>query len=762
MWLLETHDFTLHFFISPEKVLEGYVILSHTWLKDEQSFQDLERIRERCAVSGEDPRTFVSSKIRRCCEVAEAHGYKWAWIDTCCIDKTSSAELSEAINSMFRYYSLALVCYVYLREVRTVSPARMIETVCNPRNVQNTLFARDRWHTRGWTLQELIAPRVVHFLSKDWHFLGSRADLAEGLQVITRIPATVLRLQQKPKDISVAQRMSWAAGRQTTRPEDEAYCLLGIFDINMPTLYGEGRKAFQRLQEEIMRQSPDTTLFAWGDVCNPYDLDRYRDEEGIAGVFALKPSDFRLCSGMDCFARTIGKEEDDANANNVNNANFANDTNYANDANDASANDTRDTTNRNDATNADEEDDFERIMTFSITPHGILIHALAVEINGYMFVDLTCYQGEDRLLLLLKQRPRTTFSTVDVYDIGISPSDENGLPRRLIRIPAMTRAGHNSNVQDFPALDSMQLEWQDLYLANRVASLHPIPPLYIPLNHIFKPCFRVPEELLINLPKEHVSDLQVDNARLPWTGEYPMVISYTYRHPKMACALKISIQIGICDEFYKPWQLKYTSRHRLVWANIRFYLGTRFLAADYTHSPRDHVVNWPKRLGLQRVQILTGIPVLPPRGQGPHPPPGYNALDPDPAYLAACPKGEWTFVLVFELTKSKAAQCLTLTEHWMGEGDLTHKWGLHMRHRYIAALGRALDALGGYLYDALTPPLDGDMRHVYPWEWDLAARHAGDFDRDEHPPLSDVYAHSSPVIFKPPMLPWRDSGHVLV
>ena len=258
MWVLSTNRAELHWFPSPEEVPDGYAALSHVWNSrpedgpPEQSFQDLQRIQKRCALSftkrGRNPRNVVCEKIRRCCELAESHGYKWIWIDTCCIDKTSSAELSEAINSMYRYYSLARICYGYLRDVS-----------------DEKVLHHSIWFQRGWTLQELIAPRFLIFLSQTWQVLGSKADFAESLESRVRIPATVLRLEVSHADFSIAQRMSWFGRRQTTRLEDEAYCLLGLFDIHMSPLYGEGRNAFRRLQEELMKQSSDTTLFAWED-----------------------------------------------------------------------------------------------------------------------------------------------------------------------------------------------------------------------------------------------------------------------------------------------------------------------------------------------------------------------------------------------------------------------------------------------------------------------------------------------------------------
>ncbi|TFK82484.1 HET-domain-containing protein [Polyporus arcularius HHB13444] len=253
MWLLSTDRAELYSFGSPENVPGGYAILSHVWDKEEQSYQDVRRIQESCAKHGTNPREFVCEKIRRCCELAERHGFAWVWIDTCCIDKTSSAELSEAINSMFRYYALSRICYGYLRDVPNSS--------CYIDAPE--AFVRSVWFMRGWTLQELIAPRFFLFLSQSWSILGSKADFAEVIEAWIYIPATLLRFHNAHTEFSIAQRMSWFGRRETTRLEDEAYCLLGLFDIHMSPLYGEGMNAFRRLQEEIMKQSTDTTLFGW-------------------------------------------------------------------------------------------------------------------------------------------------------------------------------------------------------------------------------------------------------------------------------------------------------------------------------------------------------------------------------------------------------------------------------------------------------------------------------------------------------------------
>ena len=233
MWLLTTNRAELQFFVSSDAVPGRYAILSHRWGPKEESFQDLQAIHKQCEATGENPRDLVSPKIRNSCVLAEEHGYQWVWIDTCCIDKTSSAEISEAINSMFNYYTLSGICYVYLEDV----PSKCILTE------PGSPFRRSKWHTRGWTLQELIAPRLVLFVSKSWDPLGFKSELASLLEEITHVPVAILRQERMLSRFSIAQRMSWAATRETTRLEDEAYCLLGLFNINMPTLYGEGIKA---------------------------------------------------------------------------------------------------------------------------------------------------------------------------------------------------------------------------------------------------------------------------------------------------------------------------------------------------------------------------------------------------------------------------------------------------------------------------------------------------------------------------------------
>jgi hypothetical protein len=221
-----------------------YAILSHTWGGDveEVTFEDLAK--------GTGKRKAGYQKIRFCGEEAARHGLQYFWVDTCCIDKSSSAELQESINSMFRWYRDAAECYVYLSDVSR--PAFDSSDKLNQLPWESA-FRKSRWFTRGWTLQELIAPASVEFFSKDWEKLGNKKSLERHIHEIAGIPVKVLR-GGPLSDFGVTDRMLWADKRETTREEDKAYSLLGIFDVHMPLIYGEGRdNALARLREEIGR-----------------------------------------------------------------------------------------------------------------------------------------------------------------------------------------------------------------------------------------------------------------------------------------------------------------------------------------------------------------------------------------------------------------------------------------------------------------------------------------------------------------------------
>ena len=251
-----------------------YGILSHTWDKEEVSFQ---------AFSGTEARSLLGyKKIQGFCAQAAEDGLSYVWVDTCCIDKSSSAELSEAINSMYRWYANAKCCYVYLSDLETSLPDNISSREWVEENFDTVKNCR--WFKRGWTLQELLAPDNIKFYNQQWTWLGTKFDMCD---LLTRATGIKLDHLWKRKTASVAQKMSWAAHRVTTRIEDSAYCLLGIFDVNMPLLYGEGKKAFMRLQQEILRSSHDESLFAWTN-----------ERLWTCGLLAESPADFAGSSNI--------------------------------------------------------------------------------------------------------------------------------------------------------------------------------------------------------------------------------------------------------------------------------------------------------------------------------------------------------------------------------------------------------------------------------------------------------------------------------
>ena len=244
MRLLERKpDGNLVFRESTDTDVPVYAILSHTWLansNEEVSFQDIE------ASTGKSKAGW--RKIQFCADKAAADGLRYFWIDTCCIDKKNSTELSKAINSMFRWYHKAARCYVYLTDV-SIHDGKETPQQCLFH--WEPTFRKSRWFTRGWTLQELLAPTLVDFFSLEGERLGSKLSLEVIIHEITSIPRAALR--GGPLDcFSSDERMSWASYRHTKEEEDQIYSLLGIFDVSMSLIYGEGReKAYKRLQEEI-------------------------------------------------------------------------------------------------------------------------------------------------------------------------------------------------------------------------------------------------------------------------------------------------------------------------------------------------------------------------------------------------------------------------------------------------------------------------------------------------------------------------------
>ncbi|KAF6833656.1 het domain protein [Colletotrichum plurivorum] len=287
MWLIDTTSLALTDVYGDPK--EDYAILSHTWGCDEvtlASFRDLQKppppALDDVAARQQVLATQGYGKIEKAAQIAQDDGLRFLWVDTCCIDKTSSAELSESINSMHRWYRNAKYCIAYLSDVDPVAAADY--------SVEGSSFRRSRWFTRGWTLQELVAPAVVRFYAGDWSYIKAKEPSHDSrtfctlLADITSIDQNVLLGTTMPGDISVANRMRWAAHRETTRPEDIAYCLLGLFNVNMPLLYGEGERAFIRLQEEILKETDDQSLFCWA---LPYE--NKADPDALHGLLASSP-----------------------------------------------------------------------------------------------------------------------------------------------------------------------------------------------------------------------------------------------------------------------------------------------------------------------------------------------------------------------------------------------------------------------------------------------------------------------------------------
>ncbi|KAI1416279.1 HET-domain-containing protein [Hypoxylon sp. FL1857] len=279
-----------------------YAILSHTWSKHEVTFQEL---------SKPDHKSYKGyTKIEGCCRQAAKDGLHYVWIDTCCIDKSSSAELSEGINSMFQWYRNAAVCYIYLSDVIAKD---------DPFNTPSD-FRQSRWFTRGWTLQELLAPMELVFFDMHWDEIqigrikrcigSSWADQISGasqnqehyfnrlgllslLSDITNIPKRALDTGNFSQ-FCAAARFAWAADRETTRVEDRAYSLLGLLEVNMPLVYGEGSKAFIRLQEEVIKSRDDDSLLAWGYGFISKEQPRIHADS----VLAQSPFDFRHCHSL--------------------------------------------------------------------------------------------------------------------------------------------------------------------------------------------------------------------------------------------------------------------------------------------------------------------------------------------------------------------------------------------------------------------------------------------------------------------------------
>lgn len=312
MRLLDTTTITLTSFLNPKPPLDGstfaqggrlkpppeYAILSHVWaqnMDEEVTYGELSSGRQRDCEGW--------SKIIKGCEMARRDGIKWFWIDTCCIDKSSKSELDEALGSMHTYYARSTKCYVYLNDVKQMA-----------NSIGSRLLSADspgtptKWFSRGWTLQELLAPgtpckrndgkplkdvsSTMIFFDQNWRMLGDKtdADLADEISRYSRIRPEYIKSPGGHRSASIAMKLSWAADRTTEKPEDRIYSLLGLFNLQMQVYYGEGEaNAFRRLQLELIQRSDDQSIFAWikpsdrGDPCGMLatSLDDFRDSQDI-------------------------------------------------------------------------------------------------------------------------------------------------------------------------------------------------------------------------------------------------------------------------------------------------------------------------------------------------------------------------------------------------------------------------------------------------------------------------------------------------
>lgn len=264
--------------------IPAYAILSHTWDGQEVVFKDLKNNNDIKDVDTKLKGGY--QKLFFCAQQAKRDGLNHFWVDTCCIDKSNNTELSEAINSMYRWYQNAAKCYVYLSDVE-----------------QDTLdgdgesaFKQSRWFTRGWTLQELLAPKSVEFFSSVGRRLGDKNSLRHIIHGITGVPVEALH-GSRLSEYTVAERLSWAERRQTTRVEDSAYCLLGIFGCYLPLIYGEGReRALERLKREI-EQNGDRLgkICEWLSAPDPstnYEK-AHRQRQPGTGLWLVEGAQFR-------------------------------------------------------------------------------------------------------------------------------------------------------------------------------------------------------------------------------------------------------------------------------------------------------------------------------------------------------------------------------------------------------------------------------------------------------------------------------------
>ncbi|THV03858.1 HET-domain-containing protein [Dendrothele bispora CBS 962.96] len=241
---MNSHTFKIIEF-KEHDTIPPYAILSHKWIHGEEiTLQDFKQSRNR-QVSKKG-----YHKVRRACGKARQDGIRYIWIDTCCIDQTNSDDIAQNIKSMYAYYQNATVCYAYLDDVRSDVDSKTWQ--CE--------IEESEWFRRGWTLQELLAPRIVEFYDTEWNYIGSRHGLQEEISYATGIPLPVLSGRLPIHQVDVLERMSWAMGRKTTKLQDQAYCLLGLLGISMDPDYDEDvEESFRRLRIAFVTAYPEHT-----------------------------------------------------------------------------------------------------------------------------------------------------------------------------------------------------------------------------------------------------------------------------------------------------------------------------------------------------------------------------------------------------------------------------------------------------------------------------------------------------------------------
>jgi hypothetical protein len=306
MRVLNTTTFELHsreqeFFKS-----QGYAILSHRWVGAEITFETLpQHISTLKSTQSRHLDSPQLSKIRGACEMARQLGFAWVWIDNCCINKASSTEESESINSMYTWYRDAQICITYLSDVKL--DAAPEQSNQNPPKIFQKINSDQpsEWFFRGWTLQELLAPRKMNFYDTNWTYMGTKDSLAQEIENITGISPAYLTNAVPFRDACIATKMSWMAGRKTTREEDIAYGMLGIFSVFLAPRYGEGMTAFMRLQQNLQTRTSDESLYAWR-MPQPSDVKSFGIERnpgmtwgpGEWGLLAPTPHWFRGCGNV--------------------------------------------------------------------------------------------------------------------------------------------------------------------------------------------------------------------------------------------------------------------------------------------------------------------------------------------------------------------------------------------------------------------------------------------------------------------------------